>query len=952
MCGKTAGWILAAAWIAVAQAPDKPVLRIETGMHSAAVKRVAVDPAERYMVSGAEDKTIRIWDLATGRLIRTLRPPISQGNEGKIFAVAISPDGRTIAGGGFTGPAGKANPIYVFDLDTGTMIRRIPGLPNVIHNLGYSKDGKFLAAALGGGNGIRVYRTTDYALVSEDKDYGERSQDLDFSPNLPLRLVSSSYDGLMRLYSVGPDGSLRLLAKQRASGGKRPFGIRFSPDGRSIAVGFDDTAVVNVLSAADLSLQFSPDTSRMSGDLVTTAWSKDGRFLYAGGTYGAGGSPAVRWANGGRGTRDEFRTADDTLMGLTALRNGAIAFVSGDPAVGLVAPDGKQAWFHGPPLAIYRGLANGFQLSRDATRVAFAYLLDGRSPAWFSLRERSLKPEQFPAAQGAMPPVTQGLPITDWKNDLSPKLSGKSLPLSEYEQSRCLAVAPDKRSFLLGADWNLRRFDAAGKPSWKIPIPEVAWGAHISGDGKLAVAALGDGTIRWYRYDTGAELLAFYPHPDRRRWVLWSPSGYYDASPGAEDLIGWHVNRGPDTAADFFPASRFRSTYYRPDVVARILDTLDEAQALRLADADSGRRQQQDSITRVLPPVISLISPADGGTFSTGSVTVRYSVRSPSGEPVTGVRALVDGRPLPATRRVVPAVFNDRAQEMQVEVPNRDCTISLIAENRFAASEPASVHLRWQGRPVPFIIQPKLYILAVGISAYRKPYTLSFPAKDARDFVNALLPQKGKLYRDIESRLITDDKATKEAILDGLDWLEKSATQHDVAMVFLSGHGDNEQRSSTYFFMPINFNPERLKATAIAQSDILSTLQNLPGKALFFVDTCHSGNVLGGRARTLGSDLNALVNELAAAENGAVVFAASSGKQVAIERDEWGNGAFTKALVEGFSGKAAYNGAERITVNMLDLYISERVKQLTGGSQTPTTTKPKTINDFPVALAR
>ena len=53
-------------------------------------------------------------------------------------------------------------------------------------------------------------------------------------------------------------------------------------------------------------------------------------------------------------------------------------------------------------------------------------------------------------------------------------------------------------------------------------------------------------------------MLAFFVDVEKKRWILWTPNGYYDAAPGAEDLIGWHVNRGPDKAADFFPLSRFR----------------------------------------------------------------------------------------------------------------------------------------------------------------------------------------------------------------------------------------------------------------------------------------------------------------------------------------------------------------------------------------------------------
>ena len=50
----------------------------------------------------------------------------------------------------------------------------------------------------------------------------------------------------------------------------------------------------------------------------------------------------------------------------------------------------------------------------------------------------------------------------------------------------------------------------------------------------------------------GEQLLALFVHPDGKRWILWTPQGYYDASAGAEDLIGWQVNHGLDQAPDFF----------------------------------------------------------------------------------------------------------------------------------------------------------------------------------------------------------------------------------------------------------------------------------------------------------------------------------------------------------------------------------------------------------------
>jgi hypothetical protein len=45
----------------------------------------------------------------------------------------------------------------------------------------------------------------------------------------------------------------------------------------------------------------------------------------------------------------------------------------------------------------------------------------------------------------------------------------------------------------------------------------------LSRDGRLAVAAFGDGMIRWFRYSDGQELLALFVHRDGKRWILWTP---------------------------------------------------------------------------------------------------------------------------------------------------------------------------------------------------------------------------------------------------------------------------------------------------------------------------------------------------------------------------------------------------------------------------------------------
>ena len=160
------------------------------------------------------------------------------------------------------------------------------------------------------------------------------------------------------------------------------------------------------------------------------------------------------------------------------------------------------------------------------------------------------------------PPVPQtirakqaGLAIEGWEHGFHPTLDGKPIALDPNERSRSLAVHPDGDRFVLGAEWSLRALDAKGQPLWRRAVPSTAWAVNITGDGRLAVAAYGDGTIRWHRMDDGRELLALYGLADKQNWVAWTPEGFYGATPGAFGVLQWQVNRGFDEAAQAVPVS-------------------------------------------------------------------------------------------------------------------------------------------------------------------------------------------------------------------------------------------------------------------------------------------------------------------------------------------------------------------------------------------------------------
>jgi len=301
-------------------------------------------------------------------------------------------------------------------------------------------------------------------------------------------------------------------------------------------------------------------------------------------------------------------------------------------------------------------------------------------------------------------------------------------------------------------------------------------------------------------------------------------------------LIGWQVNQGKSRAADFFPVSRFREIFNRPDVIDQVLDSLDEREAVVRAGERRGRRNQQVSVGEVLPPVVDIISPAQDSAVSTQIVPVKVLLRTPGDASVTSVRVRVNGQAavLGDARdlRVEPIRSAD-VLELKVPIPPEDSDILIFAENKNGVSVPGALSVRWRGNRLSappngeVLAKPKLYLLAVGISEYQNPeYRLNLAAKDARDFAAALALQRGKLYRDVEAKILIDRAASRDAVVDGLEWLQKQVTGRDVGMLFLAGHGINST-DGLYYFAPANFDLNAIKRTGVVFTEIKETLSGL-----------------------------------------------------------------------------------------------------------------------------
>jgi WD40 repeat protein len=927
----------------------EPILEINTEMHTSRILKISTDAHDKTLLTCSDDKTARIWDLSNGKLLRILRPPIDNGHNGMLYAGALSPDGKIAVIGGYTlDEKGTSYCFYIFDAAIGTMLKSINGLPQAITEIRFSPDGAHLAVGLKA-SGMRIYTSGDWHLYAEMKDYAQQVNCIAFARD--GRMAAASEDCRIRLY----DREYKLLKDRDMSDQSAPYRISFSPDGKKIAVGFSQQSQIQVLGANKLNTLYKPDV-RETGDLNnilnTVCFSSDGKKLIAGGTY-KDSSKSVRiirvWQKAGKGKWSDHHVAKNTILDLIPLPDGGLLFGGPYPEWGRLSKNYDDLKLYKAADIYTFGYAyqSLLKVNQDGSEVGFKPW--GSEPQWLSVNDRLLQPGKttFPAYVDSVP----GIVITDYIDSAYPKLNRSLLDILDNdnrEHSLCADIIAAKRRILIGCSYNLYCLDTTGAIVWKSPSQTRISAVKASGNGQIAVTVNRDGTLRWYRLKDGICILKMFVYPDGRKWIIWTDSGYYDCAPGSEDLIGWHVNQGADKEGLFYPVSRFRTMYYRPDLISRILKTLDESEAISQIELVSGLESNPKGVGDILPPTVRITSPGSNASFATEDLTITYSITSPNNEPVTGIKVLIDGRPLFTQ---IDPVLKDGKGSVAITLPQKEVTIGVLAENRFGSSQVDEVMLHWNGEGFSTLVttRPDLYALIIGISRYNvESYRLKYSAKDASDFSSSLKKQEGLLYNKVNIRLLTDELATREAILDGLDWLQVNCSRKDIAIIFLSGHGINDN-VGLFYYLPVSANISRLKATCIPFSDFENTLSAITGKVIVFADACHSGGIYtDNSAKT--PDLTRVMNELSDSEVGAIIFTSCTPSQLSYENDTWKNGAFTKALVEGMNGSADYRNKHKISVKALDLYISDRVRELTTEKQTPTTIVPQSIPDFDIGV--
>ena len=938
---------------------DDPLPMLDTGGHKLPIVDVTFTPDGRQLVSASEDKTIRVWDLATGETVRTIRGESAPGVQGKIYAMALSPDGKWLAVGGWTSETHSVNDfgIRLYDFGSGRLVAILETTNSLAFNLAFSPDSRYLIsanltnasvfasiwdveqrqrkhvlfgeAAIGftpdgartvtsSGNGLNVWRVADGQQMLRLEGHSTTVVSLAVAPDGTI--ASGDDSGEIRLWDPGSMFSRRsqqtkvpsrVLARQRSSANN----LNFSPDGKTLlacAEGAPDRHGCDIYDLA--SGQAMVTYSGHDSAVTATAISPDGRWAA---TAGGANNDIHLW---------DLRTGRPRLrwdgQPLKLGGQGRSVF-----AVGFSA-DGQQiGWGHGDGCSQQSACPS----ARDSLQYAMT-LPSAQSPLPRLQRLDRAAAETFHRAS-----KTHGewsLEISKEGDSLDIKQSGKvtaSIPSSrglhilDFKHT-AVGFTPDGEIIISGGTGDrisaYSRVTASGRPGkWLVDFigneGDVS-ALAFSPDGRFLLSGSTDQTLRLWNLQTG-ELLVTLFHSEDGEWVMWMPQGYYAASgPGAE-LMGWQINRGPDREADYVTAVQFRKALNRPDIIAR---------AIQLASAEAAEKEAQDANLNLAElfakplPRLRIASPKPNEALSGGSANVELLLEA-TRAPVKLIRIQVNGQQVAERQPEQGGGFTPGALNFAVPLARGRNAIRVIGVGE-SGETTADVVATHEGVG-DLDKRGTLYVLAIGVDKYRNlpGNDLRFSSADAQAFATAMEEHVGPQHQRVVSQVLVNgatagDAPTAANILNALGMLRQTK-ETDTVVVFVAGHGIND--GPNYRFLPTDAarqsDGDFLSASVIPWFAFQEAIESAKGRRILFLDTCHAGNSYNQR---LSSD---------SYETNVIVFSAARWDQEALERADLGHGLFTYALVEGLAGKATKGdrGGPVTTVALRDFLVA-RVAEL------------------------
>jgi WD40 repeat protein/S1-C subfamily serine protease len=514
-------------------------------------------PDDKYLLSIGYDAAVRVWEVRTGKRVKTLWLPREQVGRHHANYADLSPDGCRLAI-----PGGRH--LLVIDLsgDRVTAVGR--GHADWIHDLAFSPDGKQIAT-VGEDRLLKLWDPGTGACTATFQAVGPRAfSALAWSPG-GKTIATSEDDGPVRLWDVGT-GQARALTKGAVYGWK----LLWRPDGQAVGIlghprgafAVDPTGRIVANDKkherwTTIAARFTPD-----GRL---ALAEDGRVVEAATGRGVGPCPghprvgdAAALSDGG----DLYATqGEDGELVVRSLVDGKVRMrVPAPPResakrVGSSADGKSLLWtavrpgpFPQPAPAAERA----FDLARLKLGVPPAHAT--RTTARFKDATRAITKEEY-----------------DYGYTLTRIKDGMKLPLAPSSSADDFAVhavtllAGERAA--LHSDWGLALHDTATGDElfYYRPAPEGHKLAPTP-DGRFFAA--GGKAIGVYSPPSPDRLLALHVLGDR--WVAWTADGHYAASWDGDLPVGWFIDHGPEKLAEFVPLNQLKGRN-RPDVIRRLL---------------------------------------------------------------------------------------------------------------------------------------------------------------------------------------------------------------------------------------------------------------------------------------------------------------------------------------------------------------------------------------------
>ena len=227
-------------------------------VHSAIIYSVAYSPDGKYLASGSGDKTIKLWEVETGRLLRTLT-----GHTGDVYSVSYSPNGVYLAS------SSSDKTIKIWEVKTGNCIKILTGHTGYVQSITYSPDGKYLASA-SWDKTIKLWEVETGECIKTLTGHTDRIESVAYSSDGKY-VASASHDRTVKLWEVATGECVKTLSGHTDI----VRSVSFAPNGKYFASNSDDETI----KVWEVATGNCVKTLIGSESLSSVSYSPDGKYL-------------------------------------------------------------------------------------------------------------------------------------------------------------------------------------------------------------------------------------------------------------------------------------------------------------------------------------------------------------------------------------------------------------------------------------------------------------------------------------------------------------------------------------------------------------------------------------------------------------------------------------------------------------------------------------------------